>query len=228
MTRLIRETPSTTEQDLKNLTTRRALASALALSPLLAVLNAQAQSSATVGQPAPDFSALDTQGKTHKLGDFKGKFVVLEWTNPGCPFVKKHYSGDKAGNMQSLQKEFTAKGVVWLSVNSTESASYDYLPPAKLASWQAEKSAAPTAMLMDESGKIGQLYGAKTTPHIYIVSPQGVLLYTGGIDSIASTRVDDIKTATNYVRQGLTEALGGKPVSVAVSRAYGCAVKYKA
>lgn len=227
MSRLIRETKTITEQDLKNLTNRRALASVLALGPLLAALNAQAQNSAIVGQPAPDFSALDTKGKTHKLGDFKGKLVVLEWTNPGCPFVQKHYSGDKTGNMQTLQKEFTAKGVVWLAVNSTESASSDYLPPAKLASWQSEKSAAPTATLMDESGKIGQLYGAKTTPHMYIISPQGVLLYAGGIDNTPSARVDDIKTATNYVRQGLTEALGGKPVSVAVSRAYGCSVKYK-
>lgn len=228
MARLIRETKTITEQDLKNLTNRRALASALALGPLLAALNAQAQASAVVGQPAPDFSAPDTKGKNHRLGDFKGKLVVLEWTNPGCPFVQKHYSGDKTGNMQNLQKEFTAKGVVWLSVNSTESASHDYLPPARLAGWMNEKSATPTAMLMDESGRMGQAYGARTTPHMYIISPQGVLLYAGGIDSIPSARVDDIKTATNYVRQGLTEALGGKAVSVAVSRAYGCSVKYKA
>ncbi|MES2946450.1 MAG: thioredoxin family protein [Pseudomonadota bacterium] len=228
MARLIRETRAVTEQNLGNLINRRSLAGALALGPLLAALNAQAQNSAAVGQPAPDFSAVDTKGKNHKLGDFKGKLVVLEWTNPGCPFVQKHYSGEKTGNMQSLQKEFTAKGVVWLSINSTESASSDYLPPARLASWQAEKSAVPTATLMDESGKIGQLYGARTTPHMYIINPQGVLLYAGGIDNIPSARVDDIKTATNYVRQGLTEALGGKPLSVSVSRAYGCSVKYKA
>ena len=227
MTRLIRETQNITEDNLKTLTTRRALAGALALAPLLAVLNAQAQGMAAVGQAAPEFSALDALGKSHKLSDFKGKLVVLEWTNPGCPFVKKHYSGDKTGNMQSLQKEFTTKGVVWLSINSTEAASVDYLTPDKLTSWQREKSAVPTAMLMDESGKIGQLYGAKTTPHLYIISPQGVLLYAGGIDSVASSRVDDIKTATNYVRQGLTEALAGKPVSVAVSKAYGCSIKYK-
>ena len=182
---------------------------------------------ATVGQAAPDFSALDTAGKSHKLSDFKGKLVVLEWTNPGCPFVRKHYSGDASGNMQSLQKEFTGKGVVWLAVNSTEADSSDYLAPAKLAGWMAEKKAKPSATLMDESGKTGQLYGAKTTPHMYIVNPQGVLIYAGGIDSIASARVDDIKTATNYVRQSLNEALGGKAISMASTKPYGCAVKYK-
>ena len=183
-----------------------------------------ARAAPAVGQAAPDFSALDTAGKNHKLSDYRGKFVVLEWTNPGCPFVRKHYSG----NMQALQKEFTARGVAWLAVNSTESDSGDYLAPGKLAGWMAEKQGQPTATLMDESGKVGQLYGARTTPHMYIVSPQGLLVYAGGIDSISSARVDDIKTATNYVRQGLNEALGGKAISVTASRAYGCAVKYRA
>jgi peroxiredoxin len=202
---------------------RRLFSGALVLAPLAAHFTAHAQAPATVGQAAPDFTAVDTSGKPHRLSDYKGKLVVLEWTNPGCPFVRKHYSG----NMQGLQKEFTGKGVVWLSINSTEAASGDYLAPAKLAGWMAEKQGQPTATLMDEAGKIGQLYGAKTTPHMYIISPQGQLVYAGGIDSIPSARVDDIKTATNYVRQGLTEALGGKPLSVASSRAYGCAVKYK-
>ncbi len=182
---------------------------------------------ANVGPTAPDFSAVDTAGKTHRLSNFKGKLVVLEWTNPGCPFVQKHYSGTAGGNVQSLQKEFTGKGVIWLSVNSTERDSGDYLAPAKLGSWMKEKSGAPTATLMDEAGKIGQLYGAKTTPHMYIVSPQGLLIYAGGIDSVPSARVDDIKTATNYVRQGLTEALAGRPISLASTRPYGCSVKYK-
>lgn len=202
---------------------RRVFSASLAAAPLTVSFMGAAHAAATVGQAAPDFSAVDTAGKTHKLSDFKGKLVVLEWTNPGCPYVRKHYSG----NMQSLQKEFTARGVVWLAVNSTETESYDYLAPAKLAGWVNEKQAKPTAMLMDESGKIGQLYGAKTTPHMYIVNPQGQLVYAGAIDSIASSRADDIKTATNFVRQGLTESLAGKPVSVAVSRAYGCSVKYK-
>ena len=182
---------------------------------------------AAVGQVAPGFSALDTAGKSHKLSDFKGKLVVLEWTNPGCPFVRKHYSGDASGNMQSLQKEFTGKGVVWLAINSTETGSADYLVPAKLAGWMGEKQAQPSATLMDESGKIGQLYSAKTTPHMYIINPQGVLVYAGSIDSVASARVDDIKTATNYIRQGLSEALGGKAISMANTKPYGCSVKYK-
>jgi len=130
--------------------------------------------------------------------------------------------------MQALQKEFTGKGVVWLALNSTETGSGDYLAPARLASWMADNQAHPSATLMDESGQIGQLYGAKTTPHLYIISPQGQLVYAGGIDSIPSARVADIKQATNYVRQGLNEALGGKPLSVASSRPYGCSVKYKA
>ena len=200
---------------------RRVFSSSIVLSAL-ATGTAQA-ASAAVGQAAPDFTALDTLGKTHKLSDFKGKHVVLEWTNPGCPFVVKHYGG----NMQALQKEFTAKGVVWLSVTSTEKDSYEYFSPAKMANWVNDKQAKPTALLMDEPGKIGQLYNAKTTPHMYIISPQGVLVYAGAIDSIASARVDDIKTATNYVRQGLNEALVGKAISVASTRSYGCSVKYK-
>ena len=138
---------------------------------------------------------MDTAGKTHKLSDFKGQLVVLEWTNPGCPFVAKHYGG---GNMQGLQKEFTGKGVVWLAVNSTEKGSRDYLEPGKLAGWMKEQRGAPTATLMDAPGQIGQLYGAKTTPYMYIVSPQGQQIYAGGIDSVPSARVDDMKTATNY------------------------------
>jgi peroxiredoxin len=204
---------------------RRSFSASLALTPWAAALMSPAHAAtAAVGQAAPDFSAVDTAGKSHKLSDFKGKLVVLEWTNPGCPFVMKHYGG---GNMQGLQKEFTGKGVVWLSVNSTEPDSRDYLAPAKLGSWMKEKSGMPTATLMDESGKIGQLYGAKTTPHMYIVSPQGQLIYAGGIDSVPSARADDIKTATNYVRQGLSEALGGKAISMASTRPYGCSVKYK-
>ena len=202
---------------------RRAFSGSLMLAPWALSLASPAAAAATVGQAAPDFSTVDTKGKTHKLKDYKGKLVVLEWTNPGCPFVQKHYSG----NMQSLQKEFSAKGVVWLAINSTETGSGDYLAPAKLAGWMGEKQASATAILMDESGKIGQLYGARTTPHMYIVSPQGQLVYAGAIDSIPSARVDDIKAATNYVRQALGEALGGKAISVTSSRAYGCSIKYK-
>ena len=203
---------------------RRIFSASLMLGPWAApLMRAAHAATAVVGQNAPDFSALDAAGKSYKLSDFKGKLVVLEWTNPACPFVRKHYSG----NMQSLQKEFTGKGVVWLAVNSTETGSYEYLAPQKLAGWMSDKRATPSATLMDEAGNIGQLYGAKTTPHMYIINAQGQLVYAGAIDSIASARVDDIKQATNYVRQGLDEALAGKPISVASSRAYGCAVKYK-
>ena len=200
---------------------RRTFSSSLALAALAA--GTQQAQAATVGQAAPDFTATDALGKTHKLSDFKGKHVVLEWTNPGCPFVVKHYGG----NMQALQKEFTTKGVVWLSINSTSKDAGDYLAPAQLMAWKTEKKASSTAMLMDESGKIGQLYSAKTTPHMYIVNPKGMLIYAGAIDSVPSARVEDIKAATNYIRQGLTESLSGKAISTASSRAYGCSVKYK-
>jgi len=200
---------------------RRVFSSSVVLSALVAG-TAQA-ASAVVGQAAPDFTGTDALGKSHKLSDFKGKHVVLEWTNPNCPFVVKHYGG----NMQALQAEFTRKGVVWLSVNSTNKQSRDYLAPAKLTTWQLEKKASASAMLMDDSGDIGLLYNAKTTPHMYIVNPQGVLIYAGAIDSVASANSEDIKTATNYVRQGLNEALGGKAISVAATRPYGCFLKYK-
>ncbi|HQS01066.1 MULTISPECIES: thioredoxin family protein [unclassified Polaromonas] len=201
---------------------RRIFSSALLTAPWAATLTQTAH--AAVGQAAPDFSAVDTAGKPHRLSDYKGKLVVLEWTNPGCPFVQKHYSG----NMQGLQKEAVGKGVVWLAINSTETGSGDYLAPAQLAGWMRNKQAAASATLMDESGSIGQLYSARTTPHMYIISPQGQLVYAGAIDSVPSARVDDIRTATNYVRQGLNEALAGKALSVASSRAYGCSIKYKA
>jgi len=183
-----------------------------------------AQAVPGVGQPAPDFSLTDTAGKTVRLSDFKGKHVVLEWTNPGCPFVRKHYG---SGNMQTLQKEAAAQGVVWLSINSTETDHVDYLKPDQLGRWMAEQKASPASTLMDASGSTGKAYGARTTPHMYIVGPQGQLLYAGGIDSIPSSRTEDIKTAVNYVRQGLQETLSGKAVSVPVSKPYGCSVKYK-
>lgn len=187
---------------------------------LLAPLAAQA---ASVGQPAPDFTLTDTAGKPVKLSDFRGKPVVLEWNNPGCPFVRKHYNG----NFQALQKEFTGKGVVWLAINSTRGDSPDYLSPAQLARWMGDKGAATSATLMDEDGKVGQAYSARVTPHMYIVNTQGVLVYAGAIDSIPSAREADIARATNYVRQGLTELLAGQPLSTATSQPYGCSIKYK-
>jgi len=202
---------------------RAVVAAAVALGGAFLMGNAFA--APAVGQKAPDFVAVDTTGAKHKLSDFAGKFVVLEWTNPGCPFVRKHYG---SGNMPATQKAATDKGVVWLAINSTERAASDYLKADALDAWMKSQSAAATAVLMDEDGVIGQVYGARTTPHIFIIDPKGVLVYAGGIDSIASARADDIKTATNYVNQALGEAFGGKPISAATTRPYGCSIKYKA
>ncbi len=187
-------------------------------------LAAAAQGAPSVGQPAPDFTLRDASGKAVKLSDYRGKHVVLEWTNPGCPYVQKHYD---SGNMPATQKDAVDKGVVWLAINSTEKASYDYREPAKLVAWQNERKSRPTALLMDEEGTAGKAYGARTTPHLYIVDPQGALVYAGGIDSIPSSNPQDIKKAVNYVRQGLNEALAGKPITAATTRPYGCSIKYK-
>ena len=201
---------------------RRSFLSAAAAAAILMQGHAMA-APAVVGQSAPGFTLTDTAGKPVRLADFKGKTVVLEWNNPGCPFVRKHYQG----NMQALQKEAAAQGVVWLAINSTETASGDYLSPAQLAGWMQDKQAVPTATLMDEDGVVGKAYGARVTPHMYIVNAQGVLVYAGGIDSIPSSRVDDIPKATPYIRQALGEIKAGKPLSVSTSQAYGCSVKYK-
>ncbi|MES2842739.1 MAG: thioredoxin family protein [Pseudomonadota bacterium] len=203
---------------------RRPMIAIAALSPFASLLLPATARAANVGQAAPDFTLMDTTGKPVKLSQFKGKAVVLEWNNPGCPFVKKHYQG----NMQALQKEVTGQGAIWLAINSTRDDSGDYMAPAQLGRWMTEQKASPTAALMDEDGKVGQAYAARVTPHMYIVNAQGVLVYAGGIDSIASARVDDIPKATNYVRQAMAEIQAGKPVSVATSRAYGCSVKYGA
>ena len=178
----------------------------------------------SVGQKAPEFTLTDTAGKTVRLSDFKGKHVVLEWNNPGCPYVRKHYD---SANMQALQKETTTKGVVWLAINSTADSHPDYLTAAQLGRWMVQQKAAPTATLMDEDGKVGHSYGARTTPHMYLVDPQGVLIYAGGIDNQPSARGAEQKSATNYVRQGINEALAGKGLSKPVTAPYGCSVKYK-
>ncbi len=200
------------------------LVALLAISIASFFVSNYAHSTAAVGEKAPDFTLTDTAGKTVRLSDFKGKHVVLEWNNPGCPFVRKHYD---SANMQALQKEAGTKGVVWLAINSTETGHPDYLAAPKLGQWMVQQKAVPSATLMDESGSVGKAYGARTTPHMYMVAPDGTLIYAGGIDSIPSARTDDIKTATNYVRLGLNEALAGKPLSQATTRSYGCSVKYK-
>ncbi len=199
--------------------------SLLAMAATMLGLSATAVRAApSVGQPAPAFSLTDTAGKTVQLADFRGRHVVLEWVNPGCPYVRKHYS---SANMQGTQKDVTAQGVVWLAINSTENASTDYLAPAQMGRWMQGQQATATHTLMDEDGTVGKAYGARTTPHMYIVDPAGKLIYAGGIDSVPSSRVDDIKTAVNYVKQGVREALAGQPIRAATTRPYGCSIKYK-
>lgn len=178
---------------------------------------------ATVGQPAPTFTVQDTSGKTVSLADFKGKHVVLEWVNPGCPYVVKHYG---SANMQGTQKDAAAKGVVWLAVNSTSTEHGDYKAPAAMAQWMQGHKAAANATLMDADGKLGRAYGARTTPHMYIVDPKGTLVYAGGIDNKPSSNPADIPGATNHVKVALAETLAGKAISQATTRPYGCSVKY--
>lgn len=194
---------------------RLLLAALFALSlPALAV---------NVGQPAPDFALPDTTGKTVKLSDLKGKFVVLEWVNPECPYVQKHYN---SANMPALQKEFGARQVTWLAINSTRQGHSEFKTEQQMDSWMKQKGAAPAATLLDKDSKVGRAYGAVTTPHMYVVDPKGVLVYVGAIDDKRSTRVEDVKTAKNYVRAALGEAMAGKPVSTASTSPYGCTVKY--
>jgi len=202
---------------------RRPFIAACSIAALASFLPA-AHAVPAVGQAAPDFTLSDANGKAVKLSDFRGKHVVLEWTNPGCPYVRKHYD---SGNMPATQRDAVGKGVVWLSINSTEKGSYEYMEPAKLVAWQKERNSAPTHVLLDEEGTTGRAFGARTTPHMYIVDPQGRLVYAGGIDSIPSSNPADIQRATNYVKQGLAEALAGKQITAATTRPYGCSVKYK-
>ena len=189
----------------------------------LALLSGVASASAAIGQAAPAFSAQDVHGRSVSLADFKGKHVALEWVNPGCPYVRKHYD---AKNMQATQQAAQAKGVVWLSVNSTHSGHGDYLPPAKLAAWMQGQGAQATATLMDADGQIGRAYGARTTPHLYLIDPAGRLVYAGAIDSKPSANPADIASATNHVNLAIAESLAGKPLSTPATRAYGCTVKY--
>ena len=176
-----------------------------------------------VGQAAPAISGTDTGGKSVSLADFKGKYVVLEWTNPECPFVKKHYD---SGNMPATQKKALADGAVWITVQTRDTDGDDAAAGVELTAWQQDKGAAPTKSLIDATGDIGKSYGARTTPHMYIVNPEGTLIYAGAIDSKASSNPADIAGATNYVDQSLDEALAGKPLSHPTTQPYGCSVKY--
>lgn len=178
---------------------------------------------ARVGSPAPAFTGTDTHGQTHSLADYRGKFVVLEWTNKDCPYTKKQYD---SGNMQKLQKEWTAKGVVWLTVLSSAPGEQGYMTPAEENAWIAKSHAMPTEAILDPSGTIGHAYEAKTTPHMFVIDPSGKLIYDGAIDDHPTTDVSDIAVSKNYVSTALMEAMAGKPVATAFTRPYGCSVKY--
>jgi len=196
------------------------------LLPALALLVApavSARAAATVGQAAPDFTLTDTAGKAHALSAAKGKFVVLEWVNYDCPFVGKHY---KSGNMQGLQRKYTEKGVVWLQINSSAPGKQGAYDGARAAALSKQKGAASTAYLLDPSGAVGRLYGAKTTPHMFVIDPRGTVVYAGGIDDTPSPDVEDIPRAKNFVSAALDEAMAGKPVTNVSSQPYGCSVKY--
>ena len=189
----------------------------------LALCAGPALAAATVGQPAPAFTAIDAGGKTVSLADYKGKHVVLEWVNPGCPYVRRHYD---SASMQATQKDATARGVVWLAVNSTAEDAGDYLPPAALAQWMQTQRAAATATLMDADGKVGRAYGARTTPHMYVIDPAGKLVYAGAIDDRPRASLAETPKAGNHVRAALAESLAGKAVSTPSTQPYGCSVKY--
>ena len=175
------------------------------------------------GEAAPEFHGTDSNGKTQSLAQYRGKFVVLEWANPGCPYEQKHY---KSGNMESLQKQWTAKGVVWLSVISSAPGEQGYVTPPEENDYLTKMHAAPTAAILDPSGAIGRLYGAKTTPHMFVIDPQGKLVYEGALDDQPTPDPASLKGAHNYVSEALEDAMAGKPVPTPVTRPYGCSVKY--
>lgn len=186
-------------------------------------LTAFRATAAEVGQPAPDFTLTDITGQTHRLSDFRGKTVVLEWVNQECPFVVKHYA---SGNLPATQKAATADGVVWLAINSGRPGAQGDYAPAQVEKWALDTGAAYTAYLRDQDGTVGRLYGAKTTPHLYVITADGTLVYNGAIDSIRSANQADIARAENYVNSALAAIKAGQPVKTAATQPYGCSVKY--
>jgi peroxiredoxin len=178
---------------------------------------------AKVGEAAPDFTGTASNGKTFHLADYRGKYVVLEWHNNGCPYVRKQYN---SGNMQRLQKQWTGQGVVWFTVLSSAPGKQGYVTASEENDYLAKEQAAPTAALLDPSGDIGHLYDAKTSPHMFVINPQGVVIYDGAIDDKPTTELSDVPGATNYVSLALEQAMAGKAVAMAATRPYGCSVKY--
>jgi peroxiredoxin len=197
----------------------RNLLSAIAI----AVLSLPCFASVNTGEATPDFTLTDSYGKTHSLSEFKGKTVILEWTNHDCPFVKKHYD---SSNMQQLQKKYTEKDVVWLSIISSAEGKQGFVSADQANKLTATRKASPSFVLFDNDGAVGKSYGAKTTPHMYIINAEGKLIYKGGIDSIQSADQADIAKAVNYVDKAMSEHLSGKPVSETTTLPYGCSIKY--
>jgi peroxiredoxin len=198
------------------------LAAAVALAGALTA-RADDAPAARVGAPAPDFAVKDTTGTTRHLSEFKGKPVVLEWHNQSCPFVVKHYG---SGNMQKLQKDLTAQGAVWLTIISSADGKQGHVTPAEADAYVKEQGAAPTAVLLDDAGTVGHLYGAKTTPHMYLVDAAGTLVYAGAIDDKATADAADVAGATNYVLAAYGDVKAGRPVAKSATAPYGCSVKY--
>lgn len=197
---------------------------ALAVATGLTLAAPAAFANVAAGQGAPEFTLADIQGKPHKLSAYRGKYVVLEWFNSECPFVQKHY---ESGNMQSLQKKYGDKGVVWLTVNSTSPESSNFRDPARSQQIVKDWKINSAALMLDADGKIGQAYGARTTPHMWVIDPSGKVIFVGGIDDKATFRAADVKDARNFVAAALDESMAGKAVSVSAATPYGCSVKYK-
>ena len=196
--------------------------SSVLLAAVLLPLGALAQ--VRVGSPAPAFTATDSRGQSQSLTQYRGKYVVLEWHNQGCPFTRKHYV---SGNMQNLQKEWTAKGVAWFTVISSAPGQQGYLTPADENAYLEKMHAAPSAVLMDADGKVGHLYNAKTTPQMFVINPEGNVIYAGAIDDRPTPEVEDIRGADNFVSDALTAAMAGKPIAKSFTRSYGCSIKYR-
>jgi peroxiredoxin len=194
----------------------------LAAVAALAAPALSASAAVAVGQPAPAFSAVDANGRTHSLAQYRGKTVVLEWTNHDCPYVKKHYSGA----MQKLQADARRDGVVWLSVISSAPGKQGHVAPAQALQLTSSRGAQPTAVLMDPTGAVGRLYDARTTPHMFVINPQGQVVYAGGIDDKPTANAADLATARPLVRLALADVKAGRPVATPASKPYGCSIKY--
>lgn len=190
---------------------------------LIALCCAGAQAAPTIGAPAPVFSGVDSNGKTHRLVDYRGKTVILEWTNHECPYVRKHY---ESGNMQALQKKTTAEGMIWLTIISSAPGKQGYVDGPEANELTEKRDASPTAVILDPTGKIGLAYAAKTTPHMFIIDPEGMLVFMGGIDDRPTANIADIEGATNYVSAALADLSAGRLVRADSTRPYGCSVKY--